>query len=336
MPVGDLPCWRQTFVDDFSTDIALGTFPQAAENTWRVYPSPWTDTTGFGTYSPEKVVSVEGGVLNKHIRTESGTPLVAAIIPKLPGSKAFGYTYGRYAVRFRADRIDGYKVAWLLWPDSDDKYPDGEIDFPERDLDSDTISGFVHRQGATEHNDQAQFHAPFDGTDWHTTVIEWSPGLVVFYLDGREIGRTTERVPNTPMHWVLQTETELDRDNKPPPSSSGNVEIDWVAAWQHDPDANRPQTSGSLVELVTPAPNAEVSSTVTMRADVDVPCGATAVKWYVNDEEVAHSRSGPPWTATWDTSDVEDGEHEVFVKSRDGAGGWATSAAVAISVANNR
>lgn len=39
--------------------------------------------------------------------------------------------------------------------------------------------------------------------------MEWSPNLVVFKLDGVQIGRTSERIPNTAMHWVIQTETSI-------------------------------------------------------------------------------------------------------------------------------
>ena len=97
--------------------------------------------------------------------------MVAALLPKVPGSTRNGQKYGRYAVRFKADPIDGYKIAWLLWPDSRVWPRDGEIDFPERNLVSDNVM-----------------------------EVTWSSS-------GRH--RRSPRVPNTPMHWVLQTETTL-------------------------------------------------------------------------------------------------------------------------------
>jgi hypothetical protein len=236
MPVGDLDGWRQVFTDDFATDVALGDFPAAVSAKWDVYASPVKDTFGHGTYTPEKVVSIDDGVLNKYIHAEDGVFMVAALLPKVPGSAVYGQMYGRYAVRFKMDRIEGYKAAWLLWPDSRAWPNDGEIDFPERDLVSDRVTGFVHHQGARHGGDQTSANAPFDSTMWHTAVIEWSPDLVVFTLDGDVIERVTERVPNTPMHWVLQTETMLT-STLPPVSAAGNVQIDWVAAWQFDPTA---------------------------------------------------------------------------------------------------
>lgn len=239
MPVGDLNGWRQVFTDDFSTDVALGDFPTAVASKWSVYASPAKDTFGHGSYSPERVVSVDNGVLNKYIRAEGDEFLVAALLPKVPGTSRQGQLYGRYAVRFKTDRIEGYKIAWLLWPDSRVWPRDGEIDFPERNLASDTVTGFVHYQGASRGNDQESVSAPYDSTKWHTAVIEWSPDLVVFILDGEVIERVTERVPNTPMHWVLQTETTLT-STMPPATAAGNVQIDWVAAWQYDPAAVAP------------------------------------------------------------------------------------------------
>lgn len=52
-----------------------------------------------------------------------------------------------------------------------------------------------------------------------------SPGLA---------GGSTARIPNTPMHWVLQTETALG-GTVPANSTAGNVEIDWVVVWKYVP-----------------------------------------------------------------------------------------------------
>ena len=46
----------------------------------------------------------------------NGTPLVAALTPKVPGSSKYGQLYGRYEVRFHTDSLaPGYKLAWMLW-----------------------------------------------------------------------------------------------------------------------------------------------------------------------------------------------------------------------------
>ena len=66
---------------------------------------------------------------------------------------------------------------------------------------------------------------------WHTATTEWTPGLVRFFLDHRLVGATRSRVPSTPMHWVLQTETRLS-GGAPPASAAGDVLVDWVTAYR--------------------------------------------------------------------------------------------------------
>ena len=46
------------------------------------------------------------------------------------------------------------------------------------------------------------------------------------------IGKATNRIPNTPMHWVIQTETAL---TAPADTAAGHVQIDWVAIWAYAP-----------------------------------------------------------------------------------------------------
>lgn len=230
MPVGDLPGWRQVFTDDFTGSVPVGQFPAAVSSKWRVYLDGWKDTSKNGTYSPSKVVSIQNGVLNKYLHTEGGLARVAAILPIIPGANSSGgLPAGRFAVRFRADAVPGYKTAWLLWPDSEVWPRDGEIDFPEGDLDG-TISGFMHRQGATSGGDQDAVSTTARYTSWHTAIIEWTPGRCRFILDGQVILDKTSRVPNTSMHWVIQTETDLS-GQAPSPTAAGNVQIDWVAVW---------------------------------------------------------------------------------------------------------
>jgi hypothetical protein len=223
-PRGDLPGWRQTYVEDFKTDVATGSFPGFYSKHWGAYEDGWKDTSKNGTYMPSKVLSVHDGVLDYSLRTENGLHMVSA--PWLKDTS--GQTYGRYSVRFRADQLPGYKTAWLLWPDSERWPDDGEIDFPEGNLDS-TISGFAHHASAAGTQDVFDTSATF--ASWHTATIEWLPGKVTFVLDGKVLGSSTKNVPATAMHWVLQTETRISKA-APNPNVEGHVLVDWVALYQ--------------------------------------------------------------------------------------------------------
>jgi len=234
MPVGNLPGWTQVFADNLTEHVPVGSFPAAVSGKWTAYPYPWHDTSHHGTYDPKKVVSIGHGVMNLYLHTENGVHMVSApepVIPGAPGSEG-GLLYGRYAVRFKADPVPGYKTAWLLWPDSENWIADGEIDFPEGNL-TGTISAFMHYKGNPTVQDQYHTSATY-GT-WHTAVIEWTPQAVTFSLDGQVIGTSTNAavIPSTPMHWVLQTETQTS-GGPPPNSAAGNVQIDWVTAYTHN------------------------------------------------------------------------------------------------------
>ena len=231
MPTGNPTGWRQVFSDDFTTDVPLGSFPAAVSSRWWAYPSPWKDTTGNGTYSPQEI-SVHDGVLDMYLHTEAGVHMVAAPLPIVqPGPNRYGQglLYGRYTVCFRADAVAGYKTAWLLWPDSKNWPADGEIDFPEGTL-TGTISAFLHHRGATTGTDQDAFRTTVTYTSWHVATIEWTAKTCRFVLDGSVIGTSRRRIPNTPMHWVLQTETATD-GTIPSDTAAGHVLVDWIAAY---------------------------------------------------------------------------------------------------------
>lgn len=252
-PTDDLPGWTHTWAEDFDTNMALGTFPGPYLNSVRAYPNNYYDTSNniaarrdngtSGQYNPATVLEVKDGVMIKHLHTEGKRPQVAALVPYIGGTGKWpGQLYGRYAIRMRVPApIPGYKIAWLLWPDSgtntagspDGVGGNGEIDFPETNLKTlASVGGFVHRQNATSGTDQyATGNIPVDMRNWHTYVIEWSPNLVVFLLDGREVGRTIDRVPKTAMHWVIQTETEIS-STPPAVDVKGDLLIDWASIWK--------------------------------------------------------------------------------------------------------
>jgi hypothetical protein len=280
MPAGDLPGWTQIFRDDFTKSIPAGQFPSAVSDRWWAYPRSYHDTTGKGIYDPS-VISAHDGVLDMDIHTAGGFHLGAAPVPILPGTtRGKGQLYGRYSVRFRADAIPGYKTAWLLWPDSGKWPADGEIDFPEGDLTS-TIQAFLHHQGASSDTDQERFTSGARFTGWHTATTEWQPGKVTFIFDGKVIGSSTKRVPNTPMHWVLQTETMLSGP-EPSDSARGHVQIDWVSAWKYGgggpsgPPDPQPAPIPTPTPTPVPVPPAGATQTVAAVGDTCGSCAATA------------------------------------------------------------
>jgi hypothetical protein len=254
LPMGDIGPWKQTFAEDFNIPAPRGTF---TSNRYYLDKFDWygdgvPDTAQqnmndhvYSGYYPTDVLEVKNGMLIKHLHTapveggrEQGNAYIskAATLVPMDQPKAtrsgWHYTlYGKYTIRFRADPVSGFKTAWLLWPQSE-KWPrDGEIDFPEGNLDG-SISAFMHRQEGTSGGDQDVFHTKTGYGEWNTASIEWMPGRINFILNGKLVGCSDERIPNTPMRWTVQTESCLG--GCPSKNAKGKLEIDWMTmyAWQ--------------------------------------------------------------------------------------------------------
>ena len=101
MPVGDLTGWRQVFTEDFTSDVALGSWPGAYAPKFDQYDYPHNppDTNGGGVWRTGKDVSVSGGTADYYLHSENGVAYSAAILPRTPTQ-----TYGRYQVGSRWTR----------------------------------------------------------------------------------------------------------------------------------------------------------------------------------------------------------------------------------------
>ena len=241
MPVGNLTGWNQVLAEDFTTSVALGSFTSSTYRS-KLFPYTGTDTFGHGRYDATKVNSVSGGALNFYLHKESSQPYVSSLVLMNP-TTSWGQTYGRYSVRFRSDDIPGYKMAFMLWPDSDN-WGEGEIDFPEASsLESGGVGNLMYANLYPRGNTATGTPGTATGfktttypanSGWHTATIEWSPNNLTFIIDGVALGTKTSGIPTTSMHWVFQLETSI---NGPEASSTaaGNVQIDWATMYTYNP-----------------------------------------------------------------------------------------------------
>jgi hypothetical protein len=227
MPVGNIGKFKQIFTDDFTTNLARGGFPGPYKSKWASYDG-YADSWGAGTYNQD-IISMQGGLMDMYLHRVNGRPQVAAPAPLLKGTWK-GQTYGKYTIRFRADALDGYKAAWLLWPDSN-IWNQGEIDFPEGGFDG-KIWGFNHCVGSNPQKNCDYLNTNTTYTAWHTTSIEWTPAGVSFFIDGKKMLTSTSAIPKNSMHLVLMTETEGAQPNI---TKDGHVQIDWVSIYSYTP-----------------------------------------------------------------------------------------------------
>jgi Glycosyl hydrolases family 16 len=235
------------FSDDFTRSTPLGSFANCNHNVdtpvaycaglagwyrdnWWAYPGGWPDTArqrGYpvgGMYDPARTVWVDDGQMHIRLfRNAVGLVHSAAVVPK----STVGVRYGMFSERFRVSRIArGYKSAHLLWPMSGDCHG-CEVNFPENEWNG-TIHAFTHPKGGGE---QEAKDTRIDWSQWHTSTIEWTPGRIRYFLDGRIVGESTEEIPDRPMMWVLQNESALNGDQAAP-GSWAQMDIEWVrASW---------------------------------------------------------------------------------------------------------
>jgi beta-glucanase (GH16 family) len=216
--------WHRVFSDDFKHGLD--------RSKWGRYSGQPGGDPG-GRWEPSHVV-VRDGVLNLETYRDRryGDRWVSG---GLSSARALKQTYGKYEVRFRMDAGKGVAGILLLWPVRDHWPP--EIDFAEN-------GGTTRRRrsmSATLHygaeNDQIQREVRADFTRWHTMGLEWTPGKLVYTLDGRPWGRVRGRhVPREPMELAMQTQAGTCGDRYAPcPDSTTpaevNMQIDWVRVY---------------------------------------------------------------------------------------------------------
>ena len=207
--------YRLTFFDGFD-----GAFVDRAA--WPIFQWGWANNGAF-QYSPVNVVAFDGSA---KVVSQPGADGVWT-------SGAFsqgwnGQLYGRYEVRARFDPGQGLSGALLLWPTDDEG--GHEIDLIENRNAEKTLNNItVHGNGGFE-----SWEFSYDATQWHTYTVDWLPGELVFYLDGQEIHRTSNRVAAEPMSFGVlghvNSQTDLWQGGPPNADSPGfhSIHVDWV------------------------------------------------------------------------------------------------------------
>ena len=95
-----------------------------------------------------------------------------------------------------------------------------------------------------------------------------------------------------------------------------------------------PAGSPPQVLITFPQNNAQVSDIVTITADANDDIGVAGVQFLVDGVNVGTEDTNPPYGFPWDTRTVTNGAHTITARARDTSGNIATSATVAVNVAN--
>ena len=220
--------WQRVLYDNFSQGLS---------------PARWARYSGQpggdpgGLWSPSHVV-VRNGLLNLETYRDPHyhNRWVSGGLSDAPGLKQ---RYGKYEVRFRVDRGHGVAFVALLWP-SDNRWPP-EIDFAENGGEfngRNHVSATLH-YGSADH--QHQTTLPGNFTNWHTLGVQWTPGKIQYFVDGRVWATMSGRdVPAQRMELDMQTQAGTcgvayaPCPNAATPRYVG-AQIAWVSAFSYRP-----------------------------------------------------------------------------------------------------
>jgi beta-glucanase (GH16 family) len=218
--------WHRVFFEDFRHGLR-------ASRWGRYSGQPGGDPGGW--WAPSHAV-VHHGLLNLETYRDPrfGGRWVSGGVSSAPALKQ---TYGKYEVRLRMDPGKGVAVVALLWP-AQNQWPP-EIDFAEsggETTDRGDVTATLH-YGAD--NAQVQRTLRVDFSHWHVLGVEWTPGRLVYTVDGRWWAvLRSPAVPAQAMEMDLQTQAGTCGDASAPcPDSTTparvSAQIAWVAAYAY-------------------------------------------------------------------------------------------------------
>ncbi|MFN0006568.1 MAG: Ig-like domain-containing protein [Planctomycetota bacterium] len=93
-------------------------------------------------------------------------------------------------------------------------------------------------------------------------------------------------------------------------------------------------TTPPEIEVSSPSGTSELAGTTVLSAVATDETGVVTVQFSVDGAGVGPALTQPPWRATWNTSSVADGVHEITAVAFDAAGNRGTSDPVPVQVAN--
>ena len=145
----------------------------------------------------------------------------------------FNFTYGYVEARmWLPASTDSWPAFWMLNSTSKGRAP-SEIDVMEDYGGTEKYQYFHYHypRGRTELNLGSKVAVPGATSGWHTYAVEWMPGSIKWYYDGRLVWHEDHNVYNHKMYLILN----LVLDSfKPDPSVPSTLRVNYVRVWQKD------------------------------------------------------------------------------------------------------
>jgi beta-glucanase (GH16 family) len=224
MPTAPVPGWREVFADDFNGSSLNG-------SSWSTYygqpggdPGAWFAGSHDSVSDGQLVISAYQDPAYGNIWVTGGLDYRVA------------QTYGKYLVRMRRDAGVGISHALILWP-ADEVWPP-EIDFSEDNAKTQQADYATLHYGTAQDAKNISNHIAVDLTQWHTWGVEWTPGKIVYTLDGSPWATVANSdVPAEPMNLCLQTQSwaagvnSWEGSTGPTTPPVVNMYVDWAVVY---------------------------------------------------------------------------------------------------------
>ena len=204
LPLREQPPVRTIFAEEFS-----GSEINRAH--WNVIVTGRTVNNEQQAYvDSTDVLSVTDGALVIRPRFRQGfkTPEGRSfdfISGRIESKSKVTFTYGTAAARMKLPAGAGLWPAF--WALGDGRWPDtGEIDIMENVGDASWTSVALHSpsySGNTPLVKRSPFATGEDATGWHVYAVDWTPDLLVFKRDDREVYRVTRAMVEAHGRWAF-------------------------------------------------------------------------------------------------------------------------------------
>ena len=227
MPTAVPSDFTRAFSEDFDTPAPLGSFNAVYGSMFGEYTG--RSTNGFTKYDADKVLYVQNGSLCYDLHSVDGQSYAAA--PQAWNSKSFLYGQVGISVRLDSSTGRGYKIAFLLWPKTNQWT--NEVDFPEVDPDFATPVRALSLNTTTDkgtHGFSGKSSTGVYLTDnqYHTFLLDWEPGKMTASIDGKVVENfPVKSIPTQPMRLSLQAEGWI-KEGPVPASTTDILEVPWV------------------------------------------------------------------------------------------------------------
>lgn len=195
--------WQLVFSDEFNAED----YTQPLDEKWmrcQRYGSTWNRWLS----NSKEVIYLQGGDLVARAipNPDQESDPVPMITGGIKSNKRFGFTYGYVEARILSNPWTGHFPAfWMMPEDQSAGWPDcGEIDIWEA-IDTDGRSYHTIHSNWTydlgnKNDPQSSFNKTIPYDRYHTYGLKWDANTLIWYIDGKEVGRYTKSTDNSKLN----------------------------------------------------------------------------------------------------------------------------------------